>query len=798
MPDRNLAPLDQLPFRNEPLAKAKPFLMPRGGPNDTHSILPPEKENRKIRFQEEILVTEIENRFYLNDFPEDDEEGSYEIEIVEDDGDADFYLEIVDGEVFYVFETEDDISLESEGSVDADGNPQQDSHQHNNNNKQQQSRTAKDEDMDINDELNASMFINFEDMMLAPDLEGSDDEKDEGPPMEIAFEPDTEMIESLNHGSQFMDLDNLMESSDEGDEKEKESQRDEALENQSNDLMEAGASNTRDRNSRMTSEETLLVMEDDADPEPSKPSPCEEVDLDMEGTQEIAPAPVPEKPATPVISVEPQSSRQNHVEQQLKAPFREPSPNMEETRVVSDLDAKPETESSKSSPDRKSFEKPTVSTAPEPSKAKKPWTTPKSTAAPDISTESTTARMIRERPNTDSAPRPFRESSPEPSTSSKPTEADDYNYNSPLQNSPTRTKSILKCNPASPVKAPRKDRTKNKKSTKTFSKTYVRADQLDGEHRVYAWAKPDWTNKKQELRPTGRADALREGKLEAPITFFPKKPVNDGVDSEADMEELVKKAMKAGTQATSIFGFKKNLKVSVNGAKLRDGQDIVKPITQATILRQPENINKVANPGRLKPTAAGEGVRKGASLSAPVTFPALKYDDTNQVANPNVLRRGAAPGPKKQYEWSKPDWIRKAHLRNTPVGEAVKKGADLQGPITQAPHGRRKSFDNISLASSDSGMSNEAIAPPRRGRRNVPPRASSLPSSNHSADSGPGSGELSPSQRSSDSKEGIDCVMSSYEQEKLRKEKEQKERQERLARMARAWQQEEQSKNPYY
>ena len=415
------------------------------------------------------------------------------------------------------------------------------------------------------------------------------------------------------------------------------------------------------------------------------------------------------------------------------------------------------------------------------------WTKPKPAANAVINTESTTARMVRERSDSESSPIAAQESSPEPSTPSKQTN-DEEMYRSPVQSSPTKTKSILKCNPASPVKTPRKDRSKNKKSTKTFSKTYVRADQLDGEHRVYTWAKPDWTNKKQELRPTGRAEALRKGKLEAPITFFPKKPVNEGADS--DMEELVKKAMKAGNQASSIFGPKKNLKVSVNGAKLREGKDIVKPITKATILRDPENINKVANPGVLKATPTGEEVRKGATLAAPVTFPTLKYDDTNQVANRNVLRKGVTPAPKKQYEWSKPDWTKKGHLRNTPVGEAVKQGADLQGPITHAPHRRRKSFDNSSVASSDSGRSDEAIAPPRRGRRVVPPRTASMPTSNRLE-------EISGlSQRSSDSKE--DPGISSYEREKLHKEKEQKERQERLARMARSWEHEEQSKNPNY
>src|SRR3569623_985447 len=89
------------------LAPAKPFLVPSFD-NQVVEVLPSAKANRKIRFDEQILVQEIENRYASMDYEEDDDD-SYEIEIVDDDEDADFYLEIVDGEVVYVFETEDDI-----------------------------------------------------------------------------------------------------------------------------------------------------------------------------------------------------------------------------------------------------------------------------------------------------------------------------------------------------------------------------------------------------------------------------------------------------------------------------------------------------------------------------------------------------------------------------------------------------------------------------------------------------------------------------------------------------------------
>lgn len=671
--DRMLAALNELPSFNEPLKKAIPFLMPLGGPNDTHVTLPPEKENRKIRFQEEILVTEIENRFFLNDFPEDDDEGSYEIEIVEDDGDADFYLEIVDGEVFYVFETEDDISLEEdEFEMELDHDNQQ----------------AKD---GLTDQLNSSMFnINLEDMM-APDLEESEHNKKEspeGPPMEIAC-----MMESFNQSGHFGDgdLENLMEPSEE-DQSEK---VDATPSNPLDDIMEEEPEPPRSKNHRLVSEETLVLMEE----EPAKPS------------------------ASVIVN-------------DNKPLSADPKPAGQATTTTT------------------SWEK-------------------------NINTESTTARLVQQPQQSDdpSASQTTGLSAGEPSASG---------YSSPTPGSPSRTtKSILRCNMPSPVKKPKKaTRPKEKKATKTVSKTYVRADQLDGEHRVYSWAKPDWTTKNTQLRRTGRAEKLREGKLEAPITFFPKKPVNEGLkEVEVDTEAMIRKAMNA--KSVSFFGHKKNLKVSLNGSKLREGQDIVKPITKATVRVESAHLNKVANPGVLKSTATGDQVRKGATLAAPVTFPKIKLDHTNRVANKNVLKnKGVETATKKQYEWSKPDWMKKPQLRMTAIGEAVKQGADLQGPITQAPHTRRKSFDGNDFSSSgslssDAGRSDEAVVPPRRGRR-APPRATSLPSSN-----------ISQISAISDEDSTDCCDVNSYDGERLKKENELSERQQRLARMAQRWQNED-------
>lgn len=108
----------------EEIAQPKPFLIPDDG-GKVVETLPPEKENRKLRWADTVQLCEMPNRKQLGlvEDSEEEEEGGgeddYEIEIVEDDGDADFYLEIVDGEIFYVFETEDD-SDDDEEMQDAD------------------------------------------------------------------------------------------------------------------------------------------------------------------------------------------------------------------------------------------------------------------------------------------------------------------------------------------------------------------------------------------------------------------------------------------------------------------------------------------------------------------------------------------------------------------------------------------------------------------------------------------------------------------------------------------------------
>jgi hypothetical protein len=223
-------------------------------------------------------------------------------------------------------------------------------------------------------------------------------------------------------------------------------------------------------------------------------------------------------------------------------------------------------------------------------------------------------------------------------------------------------KSILKSCPESPKVVIEKKPKKTKNGEKTFTKTYVRADTFDGEHRVYAWEKPSWAET-PALKLTGQGDAIRKGKnLASPITSATKNTANSHLineDGTIDEAAIIEK-MKRVTGQSYIKGMKK-LKFSVGGTAIRSGGDIVKPITAATQRTEEDHVNKVADPKMLKATATGEQARKGVSLSGPVT---------------------AAPQVKRDL-WEKPDWAKGSiKLRGTEHGKLAKAGLDFVAPIS--------------------------------------------------------------------------------------------------------------------
>jgi len=256
--------------------------------------------------------------------------------------------------------------------------------------------------------------------------------------------------------------------------------------------------------------------------------------------------------------------------------------------------------------------------------------------------------------------------------------------------SPSTPRSIFKGPPQSPGasivsktkrdKKAKKDKKDKEKKEKTFSKTFVRASDFDGEHSVISWEKPTWTN--QQLKSTGKGDDIRQGaNLSGPITDA-KKLIESGkvkwekpewargndeserVDDVDATEELIRK-IQDGTVSLpgAMRNNKRRLKLSVNGSVLAGGGDIVKPITKATIIKKPSNINYVANPKILRATPGGQKLWKGENLAGPVT----------QATNV------------KKYEWEKPSWV-KPKLNHTGVGDRVKAGDDvLAAPITTLP-----------------------------------------------------------------------------------------------------------------
>ena len=128
-------PLGTRPNRNEPMKQAKPCLLPEqdDGTGEVSQRLPPPKPNRKVQWSKDILIVEIESNPVSHDVflreDDDDDDESYEIEIVDDDDreeedgeDSNYYyvdiaqVDIVDGEIFFVVETKDDSTVESDES----------------------------------------------------------------------------------------------------------------------------------------------------------------------------------------------------------------------------------------------------------------------------------------------------------------------------------------------------------------------------------------------------------------------------------------------------------------------------------------------------------------------------------------------------------------------------------------------------------------------------------------------------------------------------------------------------------
>ena len=108
----------------------------------------------------------------------------------------------------------------------------------------------------------------------------------------------------------------------------------------------------------------------------------------------------------------------------------------------------------------------------------------------------------------------------------------------------------------------------------------------------------------------------------------------------------------------------------------------------------------------LRSTEAGEKVKNGGDLQAPITqLPHLKHteSDTEEVENvqadenvdeqaeqsqnESVETKKAEPltAVAKKCAWEKPEWAKQPMLRSTKAGQAVKTGGNLQVLITQAP-----------------------------------------------------------------------------------------------------------------
>ena len=576
----------------EELAPPVPYLVPNQDGEPMEVVDPTEKPTQKLKWADDVELCEIENRYQLEEkYPEDDDEDSYEIEIVEDDGDADFYLEIVDGEIFYVFETEDDDSMSSEED-DSDEMQQSDSDSN--------SSSSSEESSSYGEAPTQPLQLNIGDM-LAPPLDFDDDAADKkvagetllvATPAAPSFDANSSMA-SFN--ASFMDFGDG-EDSDESDNYQGDG-ADASVDEQSEASSERKPP-VPAQTDKKTDLSTTTSLLDQTKEEPSRVEP--EIDAQLDKTQQTDVTPT--------------------------------APAQEEGVVV------------------------TPTSSPVSVPKEKCLSPPQSFASP-----------------TDTSP----------------------------------VKSILKACPPSP-KSPAPERkqkkSKQKKTEKTVTKRYVRADNFDGEQMVFAWEKPKWTDKK--LKETSKGADVRSGaNLANPITFPKKKPTNESLMYEddkgntIDKDELISR-IQAGDSGALAFvpaptyegKHQRKLKCSLNGQKLRQGQDLAKPVTMATVNRKRDDVNHLANKtvlrnkvqtvrrqysweqpewaiAKLRSSEKGAAVKKGESVAAPIT-------KINEIK-------------KKEYAWEKPEWT-KPKLSATRSGEILKNGQDLQKSITRLPESARE------------------------------------------------------------------------------------------------------------
>lgn len=197
------------------------------------------------------------------------------------------------------------------------------------------------------------------------------------------------------------------------------------------------------------------------------------------------------------------------------------------------------------------------------------------------------------------------------------------------------------------------------------------------------------------------------------------------------------------------WAIKSKLRSTAAGEAVKKGSDLQAPITMATQLKHKKNSGDAGPKAPLKPmpglvkrevgwekpewakqtklktTTAGEAAKKGGDLQAPITKATRRKGDGDKSPasppKPKLKQKEAVFGQKKDIGWEKPEWAQKPKLKSTAAGEKVKKGGDLQGPITQAPHlkGEKTDVNEATKAEVMAFLKKGAVKRPKEGRAPV-------------------------------------------------------------------------------
>jgi hypothetical protein len=245
--------------------------------------------------------------------------------------------------------------------------------------------------------------------------------------------------------------------------------------------------------------------------------------------------------------------------------------------------------------------------------------------------------------------------------------------------------------------------------------------------KEYAWEKPEWALK-STLRTTEAGEKVKLGEdLQLPITQLPhlkrddssesdestigskNKEVDANISDDANtntnhdddndddagkdnsVEESVKRPCDEKEEKELRGKKETNLEAKVEDdepkSKLKSNPK--KPATTTTVFQKNIGWEKPewAKQRKLRSTQAGQKVKAGGDLQAPITHLPHLNKGKNETNTPS--RVTDEPAPKKTYTWEKPEWAKETKLRSVNTASHTDRRAALKQSFLTKTKSRR-------------------------------------------------------------------------------------------------------------